>query len=330
MSESGSEPTSLNPATRIMANANDKYMGSLRFPIYFSINGSNSKIYQKSCWDGKEGRLAYEKIITNFKSYISKLKISNLELFAPSVSMVINENSVDDIYDFVKFAITNKARYAIFYFDFSKINMSLDFFSKPEIFRPVLKSLMEIERVLSKKFFIFFRTYLPLKELEILQPDVEKIPIEELRIKYKELLDLVEDRDMKGEFLARQNIRRKYGKKEFVFDEDWVTVFYKMEINNKKVCSAPFKEIDIHSNGMMESCCMINPIRMNIIDWVKNGSVNWEKLYNNIKFKKIRYDVLSGNFTICDKYCPLNSKYRPDFQIHKFGYDRTEDSKIKN
>ena len=292
--------------------------------MHFSINGSNESIYQKSCWDGEAGKTAYRKVQKNFKDYINKLKENDLEVFAPSISMVLNEGSINDVYDFIKFGLINKVRKITFYFDYSENDILSNYFSKPSIYRKTLKELMKIERVLAKKIFIFFRLYMPLKELDLAQSEVEKIPIEELRKEYTELLELAKDRDMKKEYEKRQELRKKRNKKVFTFTEDYNFTVHQININNKKICFAPFKELDIYPDGMIECCSWIYP-RINIKKWIKNDRIDWNKLFNSTKIKKVRYDMLHDDFTICQRCCPLNSDYNPICEPHKYGYDREKE-----
>ena len=293
--------------------------------VHFSLNSSNEDFFVKSCWEGETGRIAYRKVQKNLKDYIKKLSEQNLEVFTPDISMVVNKDNLDDVYNFVKYALINKTKMVTFYFDYTENNIESSSFSQPKKYRPVLKELMKIERVLSKKFFVYFRLWVPLKELELMQPEVEKIPIEQLRKEYTELLELAKNRDMKKEYENRQEIRKKHGKKTFSFKEDWTFSIQQINLNNKDICFAPFKELDIYPNGMIECCGWIQPPRINIKKWIKNDCVDWNKLFNSTRIKKVRYDMMNDDFTICQRCCPLNSDYNSICEPHKYGYDREKE-----
>ena len=287
---------------------------------HFSINASNEYIFQKGCWQGEKGKKAFLTVQENLKLYINKLQKKNLLCFAPDISMVINKDTYQDIYNFVKMGLLAKVKLITFYFDYTENDMDGNYFKNIES-RIALKELMKIERVLAKKFCIGFRLWVPLKELENMQLEVEKIPIEELRKEYAELLELAKDRDMKKEYEDRQTIRKKYGKKEFTFEEDWAPTLHQIKINSKNICFAPFKELDIYPDAKAEVCGWVIP-RINLKKEIKNNYINWDKLFNSIKMKQIRYDMLNNNFRLCQKCCPLNSDYNPICEPHKYGYDR--------
>ena len=104
--------------------------------------------------------------------------------------MVLNKDNVDDIENFVELALKMKAGFVVFFFDYTENDMSSEYFSNPELNRPALKTLMELERVLAEKVIVYFRLWLPVKEAEIIQQEVEATPIDELNKKYEILFFL--------------------------------------------------------------------------------------------------------------------------------------------
>ena len=167
------------------------------FHTHFSLNASNAEVFAKSCWDTDDGitaRKMYSLILRNIKTYISKLQSEDKICFAPDLSMVINRDNFNDVENFLELALKLRATYAVFFFDYTENDMTSEFFSKPATSRPALKILMELERVLAGKFFIYFRLWIPTKEAEILQREVESTPIEILNKKYAKFLELAKDR----------------------------------------------------------------------------------------------------------------------------------------
>jgi MoaA/NifB/PqqE/SkfB family radical SAM enzyme len=98
------------------------------FKVHFSLNASNSAIYQKGCWEGPAGEAAYNKAIENLTEYLALLKSKNMECFAPDASMVINRDTANDVVGFAKLALELKISHVIFYFDYTESNMYSDYF----------------------------------------------------------------------------------------------------------------------------------------------------------------------------------------------------------
>lgn len=290
---------------------------------HFSLNASNEDIYASGCWDGEAGRNAFRKARENVLSYINLLKENNLEVFAPDISMVINKDTANDIRSFVKWGLENHVKFFMFYFDYTQVDMCAPYFPEPDVFRPALKELMKLERVLAKKIYIYFRLWMPLKEAELLQPEVEAIPIEELKNEYKDILELAKDRDMKKEYLLRQKIRKKHGKKVLNFDEDWRANLFQYKKGNKMVCSSPYRMLDIYPDLKLDCCGWIIP-RLNLRDWIENGALDWDKLYNSDEMKQIRCGMINDDYSLCQKCCPLNPEYNEICPPHKYGYDRKD------
>lgn len=291
--------------------------------IHISTNASTEDTYSSGCWEGKHGRIAYNKVQNNIISYMKKLSDDNLEVFAPDVSMVINKDTAHDVREFVKKSLEQRLRFCTFYFDYTENNMDEAEFGYPATSRPALEELMKLERVLAKKFFISFRLWIPLKEAEQLQSKVDAMDLRVLEAEYADLLALAKNRSMRAEYEERQRIRAQRGKKTFTWDEDWTPTIRQTEIGGKTVCAAPFNMLDLYPNGVAECCGWITP-RIALKDWVRDGAIDWDSLYNSPKMERIRLDMLNDEFGLCMKCCPLNPKYNETCSPHKYGYDRRE------
>jgi hypothetical protein len=180
-----------------------------------------------------------------------------------------------------------------------------------------------MERVLAKKFFLSFRLWIPSKELLPLQNEVNAADINELREKYKELLELAQDRDMKKEFELRNKIRVENEKKPLSFDEEWSPTIRLTTIDNKKICFAPWQEIDLYPTGRMDFCGWFEKT-LNIKDYIIDDNVNWDEILNSSEYKIIRNNMLNGNYEGCLACCPMNSCNTEVQSLHKYGYEREE------
>lgn len=298
------------------------------YSVNFSVNGSNEIIYHNSCWKEDDYEIPYNKTHENILSYIKLLKENNLSSFNPNISMVINKGSSTDVYNFVKFALTIKAKKVNFYFDnqenklFNRQNVAQTF-KYPELAIPALKTLMEMERVLAKKFCIYFRLFLPASCVDETQAEVEKIPIDELRNKYKELLELAKDRDMLKEHNERNKIRKEKGKKTLSFDEDFNPTLRLINVANKRVCFSPWGMVDIMANGKLSFCSWTRHAVYELkYIYDKKGNIDWIKTINSKPFIIYRKKHFNGDFSGCMPICPMNSSANPLFPIHSYGYDR--------
>ena len=299
------------------------------FKAHFSINASNAEIFAKSCWDSDDSRTAqkmFPLIIRNIKSYLSKLTAENKLCFAPDLSMVINKDNVDDILNFVEFALSLHAGYIVFFFDYTENNMNSDYFTNPEITRPAMKTLMELERVLAEKVALYFRLWLPAKEVENLQQEVEAIPLSELENKYKKILELAEGRNILAEFEERNKIRRAVGKAELDFVNDLAPTLHLKQNGDREICFAPWNEIDLYPNGRMDFCGWFDPT-LNIKNFIQTDSagkefIDWDKVINSYEYVSVRYRILRNDFRGCQVCCPMNTVKNPIESVTKYNIDR--------
>lgn len=294
------------------------------FKTHFSINASNADVFAKSCWDSDDAasaRRVFPIMLKNIRAYVDKLAAEDKICFAPDLSMVINRDNADDILNFVKLALELHAGFIVFYFDYTENDMSSEHFSNAEISRPALKTLMELERVLAEKVFVYFRLWLPTAEAISLQQEVEAIPIDELRDKYADILRRAEGRSILGEFNRRNEIRRSIGKYELDIVDDVSPSLHLKKIADREICFAPWNEIDLYPDGRLDFCGWFEPT-LNIHDFIRDDSVDWEKILNSFEYASARYRILRNDFRGCQVCCPMNSIKNPVEPVTKYNLDR--------
>ncbi|MBQ7705039.1 MAG: radical SAM protein [Selenomonadaceae bacterium] len=295
------------------------------FHTHFSLNASNAEIFAKSCWDSDDSATAkkiFPLILRNLKSYLAKLQAEDKICFAPDLSMVINKDNADDILNFVELAIKLRAGFVVFFFDYTENDMTSEYFKNPEKSRPALKTLMELERVLAEKFLIYFRLWIPTKEAEILQQEVEATPIDALNQKYAKFLELAKERSITGEFEKRNAIRRANGKAELDFVNDISPTLHLKKNVAGEICSAPWDGLDITPSGAVNFCCFFEST-LNIKNFIdENNRVNWAEILNSFEYASVRYRILNEDFRGCQVGCPLNSATSPIAAVTKFNLDR--------
>ena len=300
------------------------------FKTHFSINASNAETFAKSCWDEDDGdtaRKLYPLIIRNVKNYIRKLELEDKLCFAPDLSMVINKDNVDDIENFVELTLNLRAGFAVFFFDYTEHDMDSEYFSNPELNRPALKTLMELERVLAEKFVIYFRLWLPTAEAAVIQQEVEATPIDELNRKYEKILKLAEGRNIVDELNRRNKIRRECGKNELVLVDDLSPTLHLMKTEDREICFAPWNEIDLYPDGRMDFCSWFQPT-LNIKNFIRVKAakefVDWDEILNSYEYVAARYRILHGDYEGCMLCCPMNSIKNPVEACSKYNLDRID------
>lgn len=182
------------------------------FKTHFSVNASNVQVFRQGCWEEPGGAAAYEKLMGNIRAYVELLRERDRLVFAPDWSMVVNHDTAEDIVPFLRLALELHAWHVNFFFDYTENDMGSAYFGNPASSRPALRTLMELERVLRDRFFIYFRLWIPLAEAHAMQQEVEAMPLAELETKYAQLLQLAADRSVVGEFEERNRLRRAQGK----------------------------------------------------------------------------------------------------------------------
>lgn len=291
------------------------------FSTHFSLNASNEDVYAKSCWEGPGGEAVYSKFMKNIQDYVSLLERNDLLVFAPDYSMVINNDNYFDIVDFVKLCLRLHANKISFYFDYTENNMNASYFGTPELIRPVLKQLMELERVLAGKIILMFRLWIPIAEVEPMQKQVEAVSLSCLKEKYADILEMASNRCVDREFARRNELRKQYGKRELSFAEDFYATVRYVEHNGENICFAPWHELDLYPNGRIDVCGWVNAMA-NINDYVVDGVVDWEHLINSYKYMSMRKKMLFKNYQDCMACCPMNEETSPAETMVKYGYER--------
>jgi GT2 family glycosyltransferase/pyruvate-formate lyase-activating enzyme len=295
------------------------------FKTHFSINASNAKTFVKGCWDGPNGDVAYEKSLENVRAYVELLEKENRLCLAPSLSMVINMDTAHDVVNFARLALSLHAFSMNFYFDYTENNMESPDFGNPETSRPALKQLMEIERVLAGKIHVYFRLWIPHEEPGRLQGVIDTTPIEELRERYKDLLELAKDRSMTEEFKERDRIRRENGKRPLTMEEDYSPTIRMTDVGGKSVCFAAWSELDLYPNGRLDFCGWFRPT-LNFKDYIKSDRVNWEDILNSNDYRISRRNILNDSFQGCMSSCPMNSCTSEIVPPFKYGLERAKDT----
>ncbi|MCR5834673.1 MAG: hypothetical protein K6G55_08525 [Selenomonadaceae bacterium] len=316
---------------------NDKFQNLAAdnlFKTHFSLNASTPEVFAAGCWDLDDGDTAkkmFPIILRNLRNYLKKLSDKNMLCFAPDLSMVINKDNADDILNFVDLALDLHAGFIVFYFDYTENDMNADTFANPEITRPAMKTLMELERVLAEKVLIYFRLWMPAAEAEKLQQEVEAIPIDELRRKYAALLSKAEGRSIIKEFEERNEYRRAAGKTELAMVDDISPSLHLTKVEDRDICFAPWNEIDLYPDGRIDFCGWFEPT-LNINDFIEkddsgNDFVDWNKLLNSFEYASARYRILRDDFRGCQVCCPMNSVKSPVEAVTKYNVDRKKRSR---
>lgn len=289
------------------------------FKTHFSVNASNAEVFDQSCWQGGAG--VFPRMLENIREYVKLLQEEDKLCFAPSLSMVINHDNVEDVRNFVQMALELHAWDVIFYFDYSENDMSSDYFSYPEQGRKVLRLLMEIERVLAEHVLVYFRLWIPVKEAAPIQKEVEGVPIEVLKEKYHDLLELCETRSPRVDFEKRNTWRKKLGKNVLTFYEDVAPSLRLTRRNGQQMCFAPWGEIDLYPSGRLDFCGWFVPT-LNLNDFVEENQVDWDKILNSFEFMAARKRIVQGNFRGCQVCCPMNSEKNPLEPTEKYNCGR--------
>ena len=286
-----------------------------------SLNASNPKVFKRSCWLESGADEAFAKIDKNINDYVNLLREKGLEVFSPRLSTVVNKESAADVVDFARRALKLHTRSITYFFD-GQEQFCTEYFKYPEILRPALKTMMEIERVLAKKVCVYFRLWCPTKEAEPLQEEVEAIPIEVLRKKYSDLLELAKDRDMLKEHQERNRIRKSRGKKEFTFDEDYNATIRLINVGGKQVCFAPWQQIDIMADQTFSFCGWARRRKDLKYKCDKKGNIDWIATINSKPYVMYRKKHYNKDYDGCQRACPMNEAVKPIVPYHKYGFDR--------
>ena len=287
------------------------------FHVHISLNASNADVYARSCWEGSGGEQIYMRVTSNIESYLELLREKGLLSFAPDYSMVINHDNYFDVENFVRRALSYHAWSIGFFFDYTENNLSAPYFSRPFESRIALRTMMEIERVLSEKVMVGFRLWVPTAELAMMQKIVDAESDEELRQKYADLLALAKGRSIVGEFEERNEIRLRQGKRPLSFDEDYSNTVRLEKRDGRELCFAPWKELDLYPDGRLDFCGWY--IRtQRIQDFMEDGKLDWNEVINSYAYMRGRHRILLGDYDECQDCCPMNDAANPILNMYKY------------
>ena len=252
--------------------------------------------------------------MSNISDYIDLLDRKGLMDFAPDYSMVINKDTADDVADFVEQVLKIGCTSINMFFDYTESPMNEDYFGEQETSRRALITLLELEELLKNKIHLGFRLWVPLKELELAEKNGYNQDVDVLKKKYANIYELSQGRSIINEMNNRNKIRQERGKNQLNLEEDYCPTLRTIDIEDKRVCFAPWKEVDIYPNGRIDFCGWIAET-LNIKDYICGEQVDWNGLLNSSEYKAARKGVLEGNYPGCMECCPLNAKKRTNLQI---------------
>ncbi len=256
--------------------------------VHVSVNASSGAIYAKSCWEGSGGEKVYKKFMINLIDYVQLLAEKGLLCFAPDISMVINHDNYYDVENFVKLALQLHATGIGFYFDYTENNMNNPYFTQPELMRPALITMMEIERILANKVFMNFRLWVPTMELAKAESIVSQESDKVLTGKYSEIIELAKGRSIIDEHKQRNYFRSKAGKAELDFDEDYSSTLRLEERIGRQVCWAPWKELDLYPDGRIDFCGWYDKTQSLHTFFDDNGNLDWNEVINSYEYMRGR------------------------------------------
>ncbi|MDD5599139.1 MAG: hypothetical protein PHV82_14425 [Victivallaceae bacterium] len=279
--------------------------------VHFSLNAVSCDIYLKGVWspgiDG--GEAAFRQARQNAQDYLEFLRQRTRLCFAPSISMVINRDTAPEVREFCKLALSMKARWCSFYFDYTENGLAEPYFHDAAM-SEVLLELMKMQRVLKDKLLLNFRLLIPLQEASPAQAKVNAMPEDELRREYDDLLQLAAERSIIGEYRQREWWRKKFRKHSLSILEDLRPFRHEIHLNKQCVCAAPWRALEIFPDGGVRSCCWMKSIYYTRAVSSRQR-VNWAKMLNSLAFKYLRNEMLKGNYPECMECCPLNPNSHP-------------------
>lgn len=273
------------------------------FTTHFSVNASNMEVFRRGCWSSEGGDNAWNTIESNIKAYLKLLDSNRKLCFAPSTSMVVSTETVDDVVEFVIYSLKNHFRKIRFYFDYEINDVNLDLFSNTDVFRPALIKLLEIKKMLKDHFLIDI-SWVPFKEMDSAEKRVSIENETELRKKYPIVWEYGSRRDEKKEYEERAGYRKEYGKKYLSFEEDANTSLRGVTIQSQKTCFSPWSFIDLWPDGSMDICGWRGPAFF-VHDYVKGNKVDWMEFFNSEEIRLLRANMLNGSYDNCLPCCPI-------------------------
>jgi molybdenum cofactor biosynthesis enzyme MoaA len=279
--------------------------------VHISLNASNEGHFCEVVQSGEAGRHNFLAAKKNLEDYAALLHASHMEVFTPDISMVITRENTDDVIPFLKLALMNQCWKCTLYFESHNQN-----YDENQI--QMIKELMKLERLFKGRFCLFFRLFMDNGLLNSFQDEIDSIPMERIREQYGELYDLAAGRSMVLENEQRNKLRKAKGKQELSLHEEWFMNLTRENIDSNNICKMAFKELDLYADGKIETCSWIMHRGAYIEDYIRNGNLNVDKMFNNDFFEFTRYLMLKGDYRACLPTCPLNRKYSEGVEPVKY------------
>lgn len=274
--------------------------------VHFSVNAISNETFLRTVWGDVGGEKVFEKIEKNITSYIQKLKDKGLDSFIPSVSCVLNSTNYHETVQFVEKMLEWGANKINLYFDTRENDVrGKGIIKDKDGFMFAINSLIELEKLLSGKVYLDFKLFMPYDDVESVEKRVETISLDELKNKYPKIYELSKDKNYNNLHKVRNEIR--ISKNKFIFtpeEEEHITWSNGCK-SGKQVCLEPWKHIRIRTNGFINVCSWRGySEEFKIQDFIKNGKINWNNVFNGAHYKKLRKNFLNGCYAGCMHNCP--------------------------
>jgi hypothetical protein len=222
--------------------------------------------------------------------------------------MVVNGDTACDVYDFAKRCLKLRGRSFFYHLDSTETNiwtLRRNLAVVSDAMRKALITVNEIKRVLKGKIEISADLYTPKMGLSGILQKINTAPIEALRKKYEELIELAKDRDILKEHDGRNRIRKLKNKREQPLEP---FVLRKMQVGGKSVCAAPWKALTINTCRDVGTCCWVINWKALKLPRRMSGWEDWEKFLNTEQLVEARKSVYNGDYNFCLETCPLNKR----------------------
>lgn len=275
--------------------------------VHFSVNAISNETFLRTVWGDVGGEKVFEKIEKNITSYIQKLKDKGLDSFIPSVSCVLNSTNYYETVQFIEKMLEWGANKINLYFDTRENDVrGKGTIKDKDGFMFAINSLIELEKLLSGKVYLDFKLFMPYDDVESIEKKVEAISLDELKNKYQKIYELSKDKHYNNIHKERNKARIETGKITLSEAEEKHYTYKTSEANNKTlVCYNPWNCIRIRANGCINVCGWRGySEEFKIQDFIKNGKINWNDIFNGAYYKKLRKNFLNGDYSGCMHNCP--------------------------
>ena len=136
-----------------------------------------------------------------------------------------------------------------------------------------------------------------------------------LKEKYRDVLALAEGRSIVGEYEERNAWRRRLGKAELTFDEDYSSTIRLEARAGRRLCFAPWKELDLYPSGRLDFCGWYEPT-LDLKGFIEHGTVDWNEVLNSYAYMRGRYRILRSDYDECQDCCPMNDQTNPILNLY--------------